>query len=231
MEQLYLFCKELDAIGVSYTFENENIILEYSFEAVDQKNVNRLLNQYVGFWRSIGIKTDHSKDNKIAKYIIPVDWIEMGNLTDEQVLDAAEYIKKRLENVSISHIDYTKHPNLSCQIKQDEFLKNCPKGERERLASNFRIGNAIYTYHQQAFSEKDEWLRFYYNEWLEGLPPNIAVHMREYGFDYCKTTLSFLRYVNERKDLGLKDWLKEHLSEEDFLKYQKSDENSQTAFE
>lgn len=109
MEQIDLFRKELDTIGVSCALENENIYLEYSFEAVDQKKVNRLLNQYVGFWRSIGIKTDHSKDNKIARYIIPVDWIGAGDLTDDQVLDAAEYIRQRLGNVSMSQIDDMKH--------------------------------------------------------------------------------------------------------------------------
>lgn len=226
MNQIDLFCKELEALGVSYTLDNENIYLEYKFKSVEQKHVNKLLNQYVGFWRSAGIKTDHSNDNKIARYIIPVSWIGAGDLTDEQVADAAEYVGQCLWSVTINPLGGMKHPNLSCQKKQEELLQKCPESERENMACNFRIGNAIYIYHELALAEKTEWLRFYYNEWLEGLPPNIATHMRGHGFDYCKTTLPFLRYVNERKDIGLNDWLKEHLSEGDFMNYLQKDKTS-----
>lgn len=115
-----------------------------------------------------------------------------------------------------------KHPILACQIEQEEFLKKCSESERDYFARNFRIGNAAYIYHQQAFSEKEEWLRIYYKEWLEGLPANLAVAMKKRGFDGCKSILPFLRYVNERKDSGLRDWMKEHLSDEDYMVYQKS---------
>lgn len=109
MEQIDLFRKELETLGVSCTLENDNMILGYSFDTVDQKAVNKLINQYVGFWKSIGIKTDHSKDDKTANYTIPVNWIGGEDLTDEQLLDAAEYIRQRLSSVSMSQIDDMKH--------------------------------------------------------------------------------------------------------------------------
>ena len=70
MIQVNQFCEELQALGLAPVVEDEMLLLEYSFDAVDQKAVIRLINKYVGFWKSIGIKTDHSKDDKIARYKI-----------------------------------------------------------------------------------------------------------------------------------------------------------------
>ena len=59
-----------------------------------------------------------------------------------------------------------------------------------------------------------------YKERLEGLPPNISRKMRTLGFEACKTMIPFTRYVNERNDIGMRDWLKEHLSASDFNYWQ-----------
>lgn len=112
-----------------------------------------------------------------------------------------------------------KHPVKEIQENQDEFLANCPAERREFHARIFRTGNAAYVYHQQAHKTDEKRLREYYAEWLEGLPPHISADMKERGFEYCKAALSFTRYVNERNDLGMRDWMKEHLSEEDFKYY------------
>lgn len=113
-----------------------------------------------------------------------------------------------------------KHPNPKCQRKQEEFLKNCPEEEREEHARFFRYGNAAYIYHQLADEPKNkDSLKLYYEEWLQGLPPKIAKEMKAKGFEYCKTSMPFTRYVNERTDNGMRDWMKEHLSEEDYNYY------------
>ena len=118
-----------------------------------------------------------------------------------------------------------KHPNTQIQKRQDEFLQNCPDGEREYHARIFRIGNASIHYQNLAFSSTfdDEKLKIYYLEWLEGLPVNIRTAMEKKGFDNCKTMLPFTRYINERgNDIGMDAWMKEHISEEDY-KYYKGD--------
>lgn len=112
-----------------------------------------------------------------------------------------------------------KHPNTECQRKQEEFLKNCPKEEREFHARLFRYGNAAYVYHQQACSINEKRQKEYYQEWLQGLPSDIATDMKAKGFEQCKGMLPFTRYVNERNDYGMRDWMKEHLSEEDYNYY------------
>ena len=118
-----------------------------------------------------------------------------------------------------------KHPNPKYQRKQEEFLKSCPVEHKEYFAANFRIGNAIYVYHEQAFSTSDKGLKEYYEEWLQGLPPKMAVEMKELGIEGCFTMYPFTRYVNERNDLGLRDWLREHLSKDDFDTYMQSGED------
>lgn len=112
------------------------------------------------------------------------------------------------------------HPNPECRKKQQEFLKNCPPEERELHARLFRCGNAAYVYHQlaKAPQNKDS-LKLYYEEWLQGLPSNIAEDMKKKGFEVCRTMFPFTRYVNERADIGMRDWMKEHLSEEDYNYY------------
>lgn len=116
-----------------------------------------------------------------------------------------------------------KHPNPDKQKSQDEFLKKCTNEEREFHARLFRIGNTLYAYHQNTAAVKDKDLLFYYKEWLQGLPPHISEDMKKQGFDNCKTMLPFTRYVNERLDYGLTDWMEDHLSEEDFKYYQSQD--------
>lgn len=113
-----------------------------------------------------------------------------------------------------------KHPDSECQRKQEEFLKNCPPEDREFHARLFRYGNAVYRYHQlaNAPSNKDS-LKLYYEEWLQGLPDNIRIDMEKKGFEKCKSIVPFTRYVNERNDMGLDEWLKKHLSEDDYIAY------------
>jgi len=110
-----------------------------------------------------------------------------------------------------------KHPNEQKQKSQEEYLKNCPPEEREFNARLFRIGNATYRYHLLATADKEDIPEEYFFEWLEGLPEPIRADMKKKGFEVCKSILPFTRYVNERRDIGLEQWLKDHLSPEDYL--------------
>ena len=107
------------------------------------------------------------------------------------------------------------HPLEKCRKEQEKFLKECTENQREFHAAIFRIGNAAYRYHRLAEETSEKILRSYYPEWLEGLPPGIKDDMKKKGFEECRTMLSFTRYVNERNDIGMDEWMKEHLSDED----------------
>lgn len=118
------------------------------------------------------------------------------------------------------------HPIYKYRKAQAEYLSQLPEEERENKAREFRIGNASYIYHMQAVPIQEDRLIMYYKEWLEGLPPNISHHMKMLGFEACKTMIPFTRYVNERNDIGMRDWMKEHLSASDFNYWQKLSEKA-----
>ena len=112
------------------------------------------------------------------------------------------------------------HPNPECRKMQEEFLKKCTEKEREQRARLFRIGNVSYRYHQLAdVPQNRDSLKLYFNEWLEGLHPDIATDMKKKGLEECKTSLSFTRYVNERAGIGMDEWMKENLSNDDYIYY------------
>lgn len=47
--------------------------------------------------------------------------------------------------------------------------------------------------------------------------------MKSRGFEQCKTVLSFTHFVNEHNNKNMNEWMKEHLSEEDFAYYINAD--------
>ncbi|KAA5541977.1 hypothetical protein [Adhaeribacter rhizoryzae] len=110
-----------------------------------------------------------------------------------------------------------KHPDEKCNFQQEQFLANCPESERRFHELLFTNGNISYRYHMQAkeFSPtvKD------YEEWLEGLPENIRKSMQEKGFESCKTILSFTRYVNEKNDIGMDEYIRQQMGAEDYAEY------------
>ena len=111
------------------------------------------------------------------------------------------------------------HPDKQIQMNQAIFLNERPPEEREYHATMFRIGNAVYIYNQLAFETSQKKQKMYYAEWLEGLPDNIRKSMEQRGFEGCKTSFPFTRYVNERNDIGMDEWMREHLSPEDYQWY------------
>lgn len=109
------------------------------------------------------------------------------------------------------------HPNKEQRENQANFLAQLPKDQRNFHAQMFRLGNAAFIYHSIAKrmepTEKDFLI------WLENIPNNIANDMRAKGFEACKGILSFTRYINEKNDIGMNQWMRENLSKNDYNTY------------
>ncbi|GAA4504078.1 hypothetical protein GCM10023172_29900 [Hymenobacter ginsengisoli] len=110
-----------------------------------------------------------------------------------------------------------RHPDEGCHQSQLALLalEENPR-ERERLAQLLRWGNATYCYfhhHEIIITEAD------YLEWLEGLPAKAQATMWALGFAEMGDSLPLRRYVLEKNDIGLKDFLKVVLSATDWQAY------------
>lgn len=116
-----------------------------------------------------------------------------------------------------------KHPLDHCNKMQEEMIANAPAAEREFNELLFSYGNASYIYHNNAqdFIPTIE----DYNEWLTGLEPVIKKGMEARGFHECLGVLSFTRYVNEKNDIGMDEYVKRLMGERDFAAYKQIIDN------
>jgi len=111
-----------------------------------------------------------------------------------------------------------KHPDEECNQMQEAFLANCPADQRRFHELLFTKGNISYRYHQEARAFNPTVKDF--EEWLAGLPDNMRHDMQQRGFEVCKSILSFTRYVNEKNDIGLDEYVRQHMDPEDLAEYQ-----------
>ena len=85
------------------------------------------------------------------------------------------------------------------------------------MSSFFLMVTVPYIYHQQA--KEFEPTVNDYEEWLEGLKEPIQKEMKKQGFDRCKNILSFTRYVLEKNDVGMEEFIKEQMGMEEYSEY------------
>jgi len=110
-----------------------------------------------------------------------------------------------------------KHPLDHCNRTQEATIKQLPEDQRRFQELFYSYANATYRYHLEAAehepTEQD------YEEWLEGLPENVARGMAAKGFEECRTVLSFTRYVNEKHDVGMDEYVCDLMGEEEYNEY------------
>ena len=117
----------------------------------------------------------------------------------------------------IARLLVPRHPDEGCHQAQAWLLtQEEDPVERTRLAQLLRWGNATYCYyhhHEAHITEAD------YLEWLHGLPARVQVTMHALGYEEMRDSLPLRRYVLEKSDIGLSDFLKVLLSPADWREY------------
>ena len=80
-----------------------------------------------------------------------------------------------------------------------------------------RVLRCIADYHKQEpkMLEKD-----IFKEWISSLEGPMKSDFTGKGFEQSKTALPFRRYTLERNNQGMRDYMRFHLSAEDFEYYQ-----------
>lgn len=112
---------------------------------------------------------------------------------------------------------YIEHPQEHFRKAQVSFLSKLQGQERKSQYFLFCIGNACYRYYQQANQAEITVDDFEF--WLSGLPIDKANKFREEGLKEHRDHLALHRSINERKDLGLDEYLKNILKPDDFEAY------------
>ncbi|MEN0053553.1 MAG: hypothetical protein AAGC65_07780 [Mucilaginibacter sp.] len=112
------------------------------------------------------------------------------------------------------------HPLASCNQQQADLLQSCPEDQKRYHELMFNYGNAVYRYHGLA-NDNYEPTHEDFKEWLEGLPENIRNGMADKGFEACKSALPFTRYVNEKNDVGLEEFVQKLMGKELYQEYKK----------
>ncbi|MFB9296928.1 hypothetical protein [Persicitalea jodogahamensis] len=112
--------------------------------------------------------------------------------------------------------DRTIHPDPKCQRNQQALLDSLDGELREMMAYTHRVGNVTFHYYSEQLAEPTE---EDYEDWLLGLPEEIAKDHSERGFEKCRGVLSLRRHAAERNDSGLDAYVKESVSEEDYRRW------------
>jgi hypothetical protein len=110
-----------------------------------------------------------------------------------------------------------KNANSELNENQEKFLAACPLQERRMHELIFSVGNITFLYHSLAKDYKPtltDW-----EEWLSGLPAELANHFKAEGFEACQSVLSFTRYVNEKNDIGLDAFIQKHMLPSEYEEY------------
>ena len=110
-----------------------------------------------------------------------------------------------------------RHPLDHCHQAQLESLALLSPADRPAVAQLLRFGNAAYCYyhfHEVEVTEAD------FLEWLEAVPARPQAALRALGFEENKRTLALRRYVLEKNDVGLSEYLRGVLSADDWQAYQ-----------
>jgi len=114
-------------------------------------------------------------------------------------------------------MNLTIHPDSDCRKQQAEFLSSCPSEHRRFNELLFMHGNITYHYHKQAKEfnpTQSDW-----QEWIEGLDEPMKSYFRKKGFEKSRGVLSFTRYVNEKNDIGLDEFVRQHMNADDYSEF------------
>lgn len=110
---------------------------------------------------------------------------------------------------------YIRHPDDKIHLNQVKFLEVLTDPDRSEHAQLFRLGNAAMHYYHKSEPTEDD-----YNDWLHGLPENLRQAMAAKGYHGCKLALPLQRHALERRDVGMDEFIRKLLNDQDFKIWQ-----------
>ncbi|MCE7061967.1 hypothetical protein [Dyadobacter sp. CY343] len=112
--------------------------------------------------------------------------------------------------------DRTVHWDPVLQARQAEALAALPQQHRDEMAFMFRTGNVSSYYYNEHAAEptQDD-----FDDWLQGLDSVLANMFQIEGLERNRQSLSLRRHAAERNDLGLDQYMKQYLLEQDYNRW------------
>jgi len=119
-----------------------------------------------------------------------------------------------------------KHPDPKCNQQQEAFMTSCLQQHRRFHELLFTHGNIAYRYHSKA--HKFEPIEQDWNEYLEDCQTGFRKIMVDMGFEQGRRVLPFTRYVIEKKDVGMDEYVRRCMDPQDYAAYMEMVEHGPT---
>lgn len=109
-----------------------------------------------------------------------------------------------------------KHPLQYNNTQQEFFLKYLAENNKEYHTLQISYTNAVYLYYdlQVNVSEHD------YEEWLNEITDEkLRSAMQSKGMKECQKTSSFIRFINNKRNIIEDDYIREKMGNEQYNRY------------
>jgi hypothetical protein len=110
-----------------------------------------------------------------------------------------------------------KHADPKCNQQQEAFMTSCLEQHRRFHELLFTHGNIANRYHSKAY--KFEPIEQDWKEYLESCQPGFRKIMVDMGFEQGRRVLPFTRYVMEKKDVSMDEYVRRHMDPQDYAEY------------
>ena len=186
----------------------------------------KLLDKYLSLFQVLIIKPEEDTLTGKAFSLIPNHVFEVEIDEEAFITRLTKRVNEEinsLEAIKERRLAFHPLPNSPEPYNENQlvFLEKLEEPERSEHARLFRIGNVTMRYMNNDEIDFDPTEEDFEN-WLLGLPENMQKHFRTDGLEKSKGALPFRRFYMEYNDIGLDEYLKKHLSAEDY-EYQKKD--------
>lgn len=167
------------------------------------------------WWTVLGYAASRLSEEEKALHP-HINWSELSELKDFiSMYDAYAMYEKFLGlnetidslHTELSKIEADRQPERwSYFTSTDEFIVTLRK-MRAIKAAYYRLTDP------RKFTEND------FNHWIEGLQEPRKSKIIEKGLEECRHIPDFIRHVLERRDVGMDEYFRHNLSDEDYEKY------------
>ena len=110
-----------------------------------------------------------------------------------------------------------KHPLEYQHNQQEFFLKHLPEKDKEYHTLRIAYSNAVYLYYRLQLNAS---IYYSYKEWLNGITDEkLRNTMRLKGYEACKNTFSFKRFMYNKRNISEEDYIKEIMGKEKYDRF------------